>query len=1143
MSLWWRSLAYYRGTSAAVVLGVVAATAALTGALIVGASMRGSLQGLLLGRLGQVQAVIESDHFVAPSLEEKAVGYIEISGTAVQTESRQRANRVQIFGIDERFAALREGAREPGSEGAGASTATSQERWHSAAAPTGRTVFLNRTLADRIGAGVDDDVILRFQPPSSVSRETLLGEKDVEPLALRLKVAAVVPSEGLGGFTVQARQYTPANAFVPLDLLQRSLQVDGCNRIATLPGSSLDGAQLIRLVEPAELGLRARPGAAADLVSIESDALLVPPPVVDAVSESQAIQPPPATPLEAVGYVQPASSAAATPGPARVLNYLANGISVPGGGEVPYSTVVALDSGGPDFAGLTLTTGRAPMPLGENEILVNAWTAERLQCAAGDTIRLTYYVADDFGELRTESADFTLAGVVAMEGTALDQTLTPEYKGVTDSERISDWDPPFPVDLTKVKDDDEAYWDKYRGTPKAFLRLEDGVRLWSEPDERLGRFTALRIATTESPDALARKIVAALSPVALGVRDIPVRDIAAQASTGSTDFGGLFIGFSFFLIISAAMLVALLFRLGIERRSQQIGLLLAVGYAPNRVRNGLLLEGLLLSGIGALIGTAAAIGYAFLMLSGLRTWWSAAANAPFLNLHLDAVSLVGGGVGSVLVSLLAIAWALRGLLRQSTRSLLAGFTESETARAATSGIATLVFWIAGIGGLLLLALAMGTRAIPVTGGFFGGGALLLTAALARVRARMAHPAPLVPAPPGSDAPRRIGLRNVPRQPGRSMLTIGLIASATFLVVSLAAFRIDADGQAGDRNSGTGGNTWYAEATTPLVYDLNSAGGRENLGLDPDTEARLEGVTVTPYRLRDGDASSCLNLYLPAEPRLLGATPAAIARGGFSFGATLADDEASRANPWLLLERTQPDDAIPVIGDEAAIMWQWHKALGDTIEIRDARGRAVQLRIVALLRNSVLQDELIISEPHFERLFPRIDGYGFFLLSSPADAELAADLEADLEPYGFDAAETRERLRNYLAVQNTYISTFQTLGGLGLLLGAVGLIAVLLRNVWERRRELALLQALGFSPRSVRRMVLSENAALVLAGLGCGVLPALLVIAPLLARQPDVIPWGSIAISLGGVLVIGLGVAALAVRAALRGRLVTNLREE
>ena len=104
----------------------------------------------------------------------------------------------------------------------------------------------------------------------------------------------------------------------------------------------------------------------------------------------------------------------------------------------------------------------------------------------------------------------------------------------------------------------------------------------------------------------------------------PVKAQGLASSKGATDFSGLFVGFSFFLIISAALLVGLLFRLGVEQRGREIGMLLAVGFPLRRVRRQFMSEGAVLAVIGALLGTGGALFYAWLLMTGLRTWWLAA---------------------------------------------------------------------------------------------------------------------------------------------------------------------------------------------------------------------------------------------------------------------------------------------------------------------------------------------------------------------------------------------------------------------------------------------------------------------------------------------------------------------------------------
>ena len=129
------------------------------------------------------------------------------------------------------------------------------------------------------------------------------------------------------------------------------------------------------------------------------------------------------------------------------------------------------------------------------------------------------------------------------------------------------------------------------------------------------------------------------------------------------------------------------------------------------------------------------------------------------------------------------------------------------------------------------------------------------------------------------------------------------------------------------------------------------------------------------------------------------------------------------------------------------------------------------------------------------------------------------------------------------MQNTYLSTFQTLGGLGLVLGTVGLAVVLLRNAWERRSELALMRALGFSRAALGWMALAENAVLVVAGLAAGALPALVAIAPHIADRPAELPWMSVALTLLAVLIVGIGAGALALLGPLRAPLIPALRLE
>jgi len=117
------------------------------------------------------------------------------------------------------------------------------------------------------------------------------------------------------------------------------------------------------------------------------------------------------------------------------------------------------------------------------------------------------------------------------------------------------------------------------------------------------------------------------------------------------------------------------------------------------------------------------------------------------------------------------------------------------------------------------------------------------------------------------------------------------------------------------------------------------------------------------------------------------------------------------------------------------------------------------------------------------------------------------------------------------------------GGLGFVLGTFGLGAVLLRNVLERRRELALLRAIGYNSTHFFTMVIAENVFLLSCGLITGMACALLAIAPVIFSRGGQPPTASLGMLLLAVLASGLTASLLATVAALRSPLLSALRAE
>jgi hypothetical protein len=437
--------------------------------------------------------------------------------------------------------------------------------------------------------------------------------------------------------------------------------------------------------------------------------------------------------------------------------------------------------------------------------------------------------------------------------------------------------------------------------------------------------------------------------------------------------------------------------------------------------------------------------------------------------------------------------------------------------------------------------AAAAQRIDPAGAFFGAGSALLGASLCLFAFALRRPVRHPFRGHGWWPVSRLGMRNATYRPGRSVLSMAVIACATFILIAVSAFRRDSAAATNDPHSGTGGYELLVESLLPIVHDPNTAEGREALNLfDLDPSVRIE-----PFRLLPGDDASCLNLYEPRNPRIVAPSDGFIAAGRFAFQDSVASAEEDAANPWRLLHRVEPDGAIPVIADANSMTYVLHRRLGDTFVITHG-GREIVLRFVAALRDSIFQRELLMSQANFLKLFPDEEGFPFLLVDADKVplATVRSDIEDGLRDFGADATDTTERLASFHRVENTYLSTFQTLGGLGLLLGTVGLATVLMRNVLERRRELALLGAVGYGRGQFLLMAAAENTVLVVCGLAAGAVSAGLAIAPAVAERGGRIPLTSGALLLlFSVFVVALLSSIAAMAAATRGPLLEALRAE
>ena len=1061
-----RSARYYWRTHLGVVLGTALAAMVLTGSLLVGDSVKGTLRRQAELRIGNVtSALVGGDRFfraqLADDLGSDGAPILFLRGSAARSDGAARVNQAQVLGVDRRFWALAPTpAEDLPKEG----------------------LALNARAAAQLGVQPGDTLIVRVEKPGFFSKDAPLSGEENEVVAIRAKVERIVTDEQFGRFSLQASQVPPASIFLPLELLQQRLAFAGRANLLLRPTAApfRDALASKWRVEDASLQIRPLPLGGVELRS----------PRV---------------------FLDPPTVAAAPPG-LPALTYLVNELRA-GEKAVPYSMVTATDLAA---AGFTQT------PLGDGEIAINQWLAEDLGLAPGGKLTLKYFVMGERRQLTEVAREFTVATVLPMETPQLDATWTPDFPGLTDKKNCRDWQPGFQLDTGRIRDRDEAYWQKYRGTPKAFVNLKIGQEMWGN---RWGSVTSIRYPAAPTAEALSARLLSALTPEAVGLSFVPLREQAFAATKAPVDFGELFVSFSFFLIAAAAVLTGLLFVFSLEQRNAEAGLLLAVGLRPKTVRRLLLGEGAVLALIGSVLGAACAVVYTRLVLQALATVWRGAVGAVEFQFAANPATLPIGVVSGVFIAVLAMWLASRRQLRHSARELLTGEVSGEGAKKGKARRDWSLFIAVGA---LVLAVALPFLA-KGAGVFFGAGALLLIAGLAFTL----HSLRSLSGEMGMTSIAQLGVRNAARRRGRSLATIAVLASGVFMVVAVDSFRHQPLKEGDTSDPGTGGFALVGESALPIYEDLNSPKGQEGYGLDAKL---LEGAKIIPLRVRDGDDASCLNLNRALQPRLLGVKPAEL-QGRFAFSPKTAD--------WALLTVNQSADEVPGIVDANTLQWALQKAIGDTIEYRDDRGQPFRVRVVATVTGSMLQGNVLIAEDVFVQHFPDSGGYRYFLIAAAAEKTraLREHLSRQLSDRGLEIVSASQRLGEFQAVENTYLSIFQALGGLGLLLGSAGLAIVVARNVLERRREFGLLSAVGFRARQLRQLVFAEHRRLIAAAILIGTCSALLAVWPNLAEKSGGFPLREVAVLLLALTLGCLFWTWLATRLALRGSGVAALRAE
>lgn len=180
--------------------------------------------------------------------------------------------------------------------------------------------------------------------------------------------------------------------------------------------------------------------------------------------------------------------------------------------------------------------------------------------------------------------------------------------------------------------------------------------------------------------------------------------------------------------------------------------------------------------------------------------------------------------------------------------------------------------------------------------------------------------------------------------------------------------------------------------------------------------------------------------------------------------------------------------------------------------------------------------IFLPKPLVKGLFPTTEDIYLYRTADGVDAgDTAKLLEQNYREVGMDAQASREEVLREQESFRQILGAMKLFLGLGLVVGVLSLGIITSRSVLERRQEIGMLRALGFTGRQVRSIFFIEVSFTLLLGALIGLACAIVVTYGLwfsIIRElnyPYVIPWGEIAILLGVSYVVALLATAAPIR--------------
>ena len=1078
-----RSIKFYKKPVLYQVLIIALLSAVITGSLLTGRSVRTSLKKSASERLGNTGIMISSgvryfDASLAERMKDNAkincTGILEINGYCQSLNSQKGAFNTHIYAVNNDFFMFHSNDTVRISPG---------------------EVAINNRLADYLGVKPGDELIIRFKEISDIPADAPFAPAKNAGKSVVMKVETILEPFNNGNFSLSISQIMPMNIFMNLsDLLDNSGKAAKINRllIENTNDFSTNGIynSLKHVLKPSDIGLSLRRIIKTGQSEMISDRIFIDNSVIQEIEN-----------------VLPSS--------APVITYLGNRFKA-GNRSAPYSFVSALPS------------SLYPEIVQDDDIIINRWLADDLVLTEGDTVEMFWYSPDSLNKLIESSNEFIIKRIVDMQGIWSDSLLMPDFPGISGSESCSDWDAGVPIRMDDIRRKDEDYWNKFKGTPKAFISYEKGKEIWGN---NFGPATALRFPAGISEKEIEDKLSGSLDPDKSGFSITDLSGESLKAANKSVDFGTLFLSLGFFLILASVVLLLLAVTSYFDSKRGQINTLFALGFKNSWIKQLFFLESGLIALIGCFIGAFAGYIVNIIITRALNSVWRGAVQTDTLEAFFRLVPILTGFAITLLTTIVFMLVKIKRYLKMLNRK------EKEIPPTPSPHRNFLLLLTSVILTISLYILSVFFTEQELSLSFAAGTVLLITLVLfwrhyftGRIVRNNVH------------IKLRTGLSRLYYSfyPSHAVTPILFIAAGIFAVFITGANRMNFNEKHLKRSEGTGGYLLWCENTIPVKEDLNTVSGRKTMGL---VNEQLMKMSFVQAKRSSGDDASCLNLNHITAPPLLGIDPENfISKGSFSFSKVLSEKKIE--NPWKFLNFASESNTIYGIADQTVLEWGLKLKPGDTLILRAENGQPLNIIIAAGLKSSVFQGYVLIGMENFIKYYPSVSGSSVLLVDGDPDLTdlYKTTLNERLENSGVIIETTTDRLSSFYEVTNTYLSVFGVFGALGMITGIAGLGFVLLRNYNHRKREFALMLATGFPVKKIKRMILSEQVLILFAGVSSGVISAIVATLPSVKENPD-IPWLFLILMVLAIIITGLAALILSVKSITGESLTASLKKE